>query len=136
MAIFILFCIVCSMNVARLSLAGTAAAFAGFGIALLVKPDLLSKVDIELRSDTARAEVRAMYGGMEIGLAVFFALCATKRKWHRPGLWAQTAGLGGLSLGRTLGIALSAERRPLLLALLAAEGLAAVTGAVTLKQIR
>jgi hypothetical protein len=120
------------MNVARWSLAGTAAAFAGFGVALLIKPDLLSLVDIKLKSDAARTEVRAMYGGMEIGLAVFFALCAANREWYRPGLWAQTAGLGGLVLGRALGIALSTKRRPLLWALLAAEGTAAITGALAL----
>lgn len=57
------------MHLARLSLGITAGALAGFGTWLLLRPQALSRVGVELPSPTARAEIGAFYGGLEIGLA-------------------------------------------------------------------
>jgi hypothetical protein len=85
-----------AMPLARLSLGLTAAAFGGFGAWLLVKPDALGKVGVEVPTPAARAEIRAFYGGLELGMAAFFAAAAARPTWFEPALILQSATLGGL----------------------------------------
>lgn len=89
--------------------------FGSFGIWLLVAPQALSAVDIAAESANARAEIRAMYGGLEIGIAIFLGLCFFEPEWLQVGLVFQLLALSGIGLGRLIGIL--AERgqvRPLL----------------------
>lgn len=122
------------MNLARLSLATTAAAFAGFGVAFLAKPTAMTrKVDILAKRPNARTEIRAMYGGMEIGLAAFFASAAASPEWHRPALVAQACAIGGLAVGRFVGMAAD-ESGTLMKSLFVAEATAAATALEALAQ--
>lgn len=59
----------------RLALAISAAVFLGGGLLFLVDPELVSRVGIRLEGPDARNDFRAVYGGIEIGLGVFLALC-------------------------------------------------------------
>lgn len=88
------------MQLARFSLGLTAAAFGGFGMWLLFKPGALANVGVELPTPAARAEIRAFYGGLELGMALFFAAAAARPEWFRPALVVQSASLGGAALGR------------------------------------
>ena len=59
-------------RIARVSLLLAALGLIAFGAALLVKPSLLGIVGVELGRPSAATEIRAFYGGLELGLAVFF----------------------------------------------------------------
>ena len=55
----------------------SAATFADFGAWLMLAPTALEDVaSVGLSNPEARAEIRAMYGGLEIGIAAFLHWCA------------------------------------------------------------
>jgi hypothetical protein len=113
------------MSLARLSLGLTAAAFTGFGAWLLLDPRALSRVDVDTPTSRARAEIRGFYGGLELGMGLFFALSAARPAWHRPALVAQAATLGGSALARTASMRLDPPGDPLIRLLAVLEGMAA-----------
>ncbi len=83
--------------------------FLGFGVAIVWAPAaVLGAVGI---SGTAAGlvELRAFYGGLELGLGAFLLACAFKPGWRRPGLWSVALVNGGIGVTRLLGIALSGE---------------------------
>lgn len=88
------------MDIGKLAIGITAAAFAGFGTALIVNPDILRKIGIRASGANARTELRAMYGGMELGFGMFFAVAALKPQWRRPALTAILLGIGSLGITR------------------------------------
>jgi hypothetical protein len=110
----------------------TALVFGGFGVAFLVWPTLISWADVELTSSAARTEIRAFYGGLEIGMAVFFLLAALRPAWFRAGLILQALSLGGIALGRVFGLLVDRDLEPLLVMLITAETIGALIGLVAL----
>jgi len=46
--------------------------------------------------------VRAVYGGVSAGLAIFLWLCAARSEWQRPGLLAALLTFGGLVVARSI----------------------------------
>jgi hypothetical protein len=80
--------------------------FAFFGVWLLLRPNALRRVGVVAESPDGRAELRAMYGGVELGIAAFLGLCLLRPDFTEPGLWLQLLALGGLAVGRLTGIAL------------------------------
>jgi hypothetical protein len=123
------------MTLPRLSLRLAALAFAGFGVALLVRPALLGVLGVELSRGAAATEIRAFYGGLELGLALFFALASTRDAWLRPALFAQSAALGGIVLARLIGMVVDGSAEPLVLLFLAVEGTGAVLGAAAYRSL-
>ena len=112
------------MGVARGVLWLSALTFAGFGAAFALFPRAMARlVEIELPTDTARIDFVATYGGLELGLAAFFGLCASRPDPVRVrlGLLASGLALGGFATARLAGALLADRPRPLLFALLAAE---------------
>lgn len=82
--------------------------FLGFGAWLLFDAEAgLARVGIAALDRAGLIELRALYGGLELGLGVFFLLCGARPNWRRPGLWAVLLGVGGIGLTRLTGIALS-----------------------------
>jgi hypothetical protein len=122
------------MHLARLSLGLTAAAFGGFGTWLLFRPQALSAVGIELPTPAARAEIRAFYGGLELGMALFFAAAAQRPEWHRPALIAQAASLGGSALGRVFSMGTDPTTNPLIRLLTILESAGCAMGLAALAQ--
>jgi uncharacterized membrane protein len=91
------------MTVSRVALVLCAAILAVIGFMFLFFPaHFASAVHIELRNAMAVADLRAVYGGMDLGLAVFFVVCALRR-WIQPGLLASALVFGGLAYGRAFG---------------------------------
>src|SRR5690242_3925256 len=88
------------MDTGKLAIGITAAAFAGFGTALLVKPEILGKIGVKGHGANARTELRAMYGGMELGFGAFFAMALLKPEWRTPALTAITLAIGALGVTR------------------------------------
>lgn len=94
------------MRFARILLGANAAMFLALGTwALLAPATVAAFVALDLSSPTARAEFMAFYGGLEIGLGVFLATCATRTSWLKPGLAALGLALLFTGAARALGIA-------------------------------
>ena len=80
--------------------------FLGFGFWLLSDPAALEKVGIQAASKVGTVELRAFYGGMEIGLGIFLAMCLWRPEWQSAGLWLVLLANGGAGLARLLAIGL------------------------------
>ncbi|HYH83791.1 MAG TPA: DUF4345 family protein [Longimicrobium sp.] len=119
-------------RLARISLVLAGIGVLGFGVPLLVRPSLLGIVGIELTRPAAATEIRSFYGGLEIGLAVFFFAAARRDAWLRPALFAQAAGFGGIVAGRLVGFLADGSAEPMLFAFIALEASGALLGAVAL----
>jgi hypothetical protein len=118
----------------RISLAITAAGFTGFGIAALIAPKwMLKQVDIRPKSNTGMVELRAMYGGMEIGLGAFFAYCMMKDDLAKPALMAQVGSIGGLAAARVAGMVATPPRK-VMYPVAAAEVAATILGLIAMKR--
>ena len=123
------------MNFARFSLAATALAFFFFGIWLLIQPDALGQLGIQLTTESARVEIRAMYGGFEIGIGAFLVLALRRPQWYRPALLFQTLSLAGLGLARLVAALLAAAPHPMLFAFCALELIGALVGAIAYRRV-
>jgi hypothetical protein len=94
-------------RVAVLSLAGLG--FLGFGLAIVAAPEaVLAPVGIS-GTTAGLIELRAFYGGLELGLAAFLFACAARPAWREPGLWSVALVNGGIAAARLLGIGLTGE---------------------------
>lgn len=123
------------MRFARVSLILAALGLIGFGVPLLVRPSLLGIVGVELGRPAAATEIRAFYGGLELGLAAFFVAACRREAWLRPALFAQAAGFGGIVAARLVGILLDGSAEPLILAFAAIEAAGALLGFVALRRL-
>jgi uncharacterized membrane protein len=107
------------------------------GLAFLVAPEQMAPtVGLELRKPRPAIEIRAMYGGFELGLGVFFLVAAARTRWIRAALAAQTLGLAGLALGRIAGIMATrtaGRTDRLMMALVVVEVAAATLGAIAFR---
>ncbi len=110
------------MAFGRFSLLLSAVLFGALGATFLFWPVSLARIaDIRLVSATARVDIQSTYGGLNIGLAIFFTLCSRRDAFVRPGLIAQVLTLGGLALGRSFGLLTDDRPRLLTFVVLAAE---------------
>lgn len=81
------------------------AAFAVLGGWALVAPDtFLPSVGLELVGEGAQAEVRAMYGGLELAVAGLLAREALRPERLQWAVRSAAVLLGGLGLGRLVGL--------------------------------
>jgi hypothetical protein len=88
-------------------LALCALGFLGFGLWLLVDPAAaLAKIGINAGSAVGLVELRAFYGGMELGLGLFLGWCALRPDWQAAGLWLVVLANGGAGLARLLAASL------------------------------
>ncbi len=84
--------------------------FLGFGAWLLFDPvGGLASVGIAGTTAAGVVELRAFYGGLEVGLGLFLLLCAGNSDWQVPGLWLVLLGNLAIGLTRLYGIGDSGE---------------------------
>ena len=84
-----------------LVLALCALGFFAFGLWLLIDPaGALGRIGIQASSATGLVELRAFYGGMELGLGLFLGWCALRPEWREAGLWLVVLANGGAGLAR------------------------------------
>lgn len=84
----------------------------GFGVAYLVRSQRMARmVGIELRSAPARADYRAIYGGAQVGLGVFFMFAAWRPGWRGAGLSALGMFALGFGIARLLSLTLDRAGR-------------------------
>lgn len=116
--------------------AATATGFAGFGIALLIFPGLLGVVGIKELSRSGEVEIRAVYGGLQIGLGLFFLLAFNRPRWARAGLVVQICSVGGLAIGRIFGLLVAGwAAKPFIYLILAVELILVILGANALIEL-
>lgn len=116
---------------ARLILVLAALMFAGLGVYLLKEPGKLDEW-IGLRATTAESltELRALYGGLEIGLGLFLLLCALRQPWISAGCACLVFVCGGIAIARVIGFFIDASFNNMMLGFLATEIVFAVLGAI------
>ncbi len=120
-------------TIERVVLAISALTFIGFGTWLFATPEALSGIGIQLTEPAARIDIRATYGGMELGLSAFLILCLLRDEWVRIGLVAAGCTIAGFGISRLLAIALEGEGTPLMWSFVAIELVAAVVIALVLR---
>ena len=81
--------------------------FAGMGAAALVRPAVIwAPFGVEPTTPAARNEVRAVYGGFGIAIAILLVVVDTSAAGFRDGaLVAVAAALAGMAAGRIVGFA-------------------------------
>lgn len=125
------------MTVWRLVLVIIGMSFIGFGLAFVSYPgDMAAMVSIILVEKSARTDIRAIYGGMELGIGVFFLTCAMRRDFVRIGLFASACVLIGMATSRFVGLLLDGFWQPaqlLFMLIEAAAGFVATWGALVAK---
>lgn len=118
-----------SDRLARGVLFATALAFAGPGAGFLLAPDRFAAlVDVSLLSNTAASDVRAVFGGLELGLAAWLALAALRGGALRVALSVQGCALAGMVAGRIASCAADGSPGVVAVLLLAIEAALLVAG--------
>ena len=125
------------MTFARITLWFAVVTFGAFGILLTASPGLLDKwLGLRATTPEASTELRGFYGGLEIGLAVFLAVCALRPSFTAPGCLALALLCGGIAAARLLGFALDGSASPKLFAFLGTELLFVVLGTISVLRLR
>lgn len=121
------------MSRAVLTLLGLA--MMGLGLAALLRPvEMAAIVELPLPSAASRVDVRAMYGGLVMGLATFLLVCATRTSLLRIGSTAAACVFSGAALARAFGLIVEGTGQPLMLIVTMLEAMAAglaTWGAIT-----
>ncbi|MWV11840.1 DUF4345 domain-containing protein [Pseudomonas sp. R-28-1W-6] len=90
---------------ARIFLAVQALILAGFGLAYLVRPHELANLSgMLLMAPAAITDVRAYYGGLQLGLAAYLLLALARRDLLRPALSLLVLLYASLALTRMAGL--------------------------------
>ena len=80
-------------------------AWGGFGLLGLFAPEtILGSAGITFDASAGVTEARTMYGGSQLGLALFFFWAAGRPPFHVPGLIVGGAYMGGAALVRSFGV--------------------------------
>ena len=116
-------------------LALNAFVFLGFGLFSLYSPvGLLSLIGVFM-SPTGAIEIRAMYGGLELGICAFLFLCI-RRNWVEQGVYFSLLAVGGLFAARLFCMICFDGATPILWKACAAEGIATVINSMALMKLK
>jgi hypothetical protein len=123
-------------GLARLSLGLSALVLLGFGVAVLLDPAVLRSAGVVAPEAAGAVELRAFYGGLELGLAAFLLLALRRPEWYVPALAMQVLALGGVATARLIGIVLTPTSEALVFASLLVEAAGAALGIAALRRLR
>lgn len=112
--------------------------FAVFGSSFIAAPELFAKVITGAIPGTSSAliDMRATYGGMGLGIGLFFGFCARRPATVELGLYASLFVLGTTAIARLAGFAADGAPNVFMLLLVSAELLFVVLIVAALRQIR
>ena len=92
-------------NIAPFYLIFVGLLFAGFGLAYLFYPLLLiEQSGMQTPTAGAKADVWAMYAGLQMGFGLFLLVCAKQSQLQLAGLLCISFIFGGIAIGRTFGV--------------------------------
>lgn len=95
------------MNIAKAYLALHAIMWLPYGIACLLKPEMLNELTgIAMTSATAITEIRAMYGGIQSAVGALCVMALLRASMLRPALATLAFLLTGLAISRSIGLSL------------------------------
>lgn len=124
------------MRFGRMVLAASIIAWLGLGSWLYVNPLELSGAGLVADTANGRTEVRAFYGGLEVGIAAFLIWCLVRPERTRTGLVAALLTIGCTGLGRLSGMMMEGfQTTPIMWALVTVELLAALLTLSALRQL-
>ena len=86
----------------------------------------LAGVELAVNTVSALNELRANYGGLQIGMSLFLLTGLLQPAMTRPALLAQTLLVGGLAIGRVVSIALDGPPNATVQGLLVLESVTAL----------
>lgn len=88
----------------------TAVAFAPYGAMCLLDPSTATGyAGLNMTNGDAFIEISAMYGGLQLGFGLLCLFGALKPNFSATALIAIVFAIGGLALGRTLGLMVSEQ---------------------------
>jgi hypothetical protein len=100
--------------------------FLALGAMFLIAPVYWAAViDVSLPTPMARTDLRATYGGFDLGFGLFLGLCTLRSDWLRPGLVAMGLALAGFASGRLVGFLVEGHADRLMIWFAALEALGA-----------
>ncbi len=106
----------------RIVLAFDGVAYLALGLWLFADPTGgLAGVQVTALTPVGETELRAMYGGLEVGLGLFGLHAARNAALGVAALWANVYVLAGLAAARGAGVLLGGGDAPIMRALLAFE---------------
>jgi len=109
-------------------------AFALIGAYFLAAPErAAASIGVTLTDATARTDVRATYGGMVLGVGLFFGWAALAPERLDAGLWSMLLVYGGLALGRIVALATGERLGAMMWTFLAIEVAVAIASVVLLR---
>jgi hypothetical protein len=122
---------------AKLILVAYGLMFLYFGVLLFARPTAITDtIPLQLTEPTAVAEIRAFYGGLELGLGAFLVAAGLRRAFTRPGLWLLFGISAGLTLGRITGIAVDHATTSFIFIALVVEAAGLILSGVALRLCR
>ena len=123
------------MQLARITLWLAGLSFLGFGLAFLIAPlQTLASTGIELSGALAAAELRAFYGGLELGLGVLILAADLRPEARRYGLILTAAAFGSIGLARAVAMGIGGVATPFLWFALSTELLLAALALLSLRR--
>jgi hypothetical protein len=115
-----------------------AACFLLFGAAFLVAPGFMAHLltGVTPAAGNALIDIRATYGGMALGIGLFFAFCARRPETLRIGLIASLLVAAGIVFGRLTGIVVDGSPNTAMIALLVGDSLFILLFVIALRGLR
>ena len=106
-----------------------------FGVLGLISPAVVGGgLGIELPTADAVTDVRAIYGGLQIGIGLYFFYCSRSAELIRPGLIALALIAAGFGVGRSFGILVDGARGGLIFFALTIEVIAFALAWISLRR--
>jgi hypothetical protein len=103
------------MTAPRLILTLFGLIFIGFGLAFLISPGPMAALaEVEVPTPMARTDVRAVYGGLELGIGAFLLTMVGRREHVALGLRAALCAGVGMAAGRMAGLAADGWWQPVM----------------------
>lgn len=112
--------------------------FIGFGLGFVLAPEVLAMLITGAAPATPSAltDMRATYGGMALGLAFIFGVCARTERYVRLGVQCVLAVMLALAVARVIGMLLDGAPNIFMFVLLAAEVLMGILAFFALRQTK